>query len=176
MYFCIWMFVIFITAKSNSSIKTTPSIWMEFAVLPCEAAICLQGRFVSNLWMRLLECTQRPEESTVRKCRKGKILSYLETGEVINENLASNKHRHSALFSFLSFHQPNIQTKFKIFNFGQHFCFMKRSKLISLQSPNKCSWRKCTVGRWGIMCIASVWLKDSTDRCCTVYPHPKSQH
>lgn len=41
--------------------------------------ICLHGRFVSNLWMRLLKCTQRPKESTAWKCAgKGKFSATLK--------------------------------------------------------------------------------------------------
>lgn len=106
MHYCVLMFVKIITAKSNSHIQYKQHSFpaFEWSLQFCLVSIstCLQGRCVSNVWVRLLECMQRPEESTVRKCRKRKILSHLETGEVINEGLASNKQRQSFYVSPLS--------------------------------------------------------------------------
>lgn len=155
----IWLFIIFINAKSNSSITATLSfgiLKLEFAVLPRFA--CKAGLFQISVWGYWSEL--RPEGSAGKR----KILSYLETGEVINEAQASNKQRHGALFLAFTLSPPEILYKSTntIWHIesSQHFCFIKTAKLLFLQMLNRCSWWRCTADRWGIMWTASVWLQD----------------
>lgn len=141
---------------------------------------CKAGLFQIYGWS-YWSALRDPKKVLWERARKRKVLSYLKTGELINEALASNKRRRRPFFlafslsASLSYKHTNRQQN-KIWNieFGQHFCFIKRPKLISLQILNKCSWWKCC-GQ----------MRNYVQRRClikgfyatyVIYSHPKTRH